>query len=103
MACTSEFQELASHNPFIQDLDDLGYDLDLINGYFVIFGVPYLGRDGDLKYGDLAFPVDLVNWVIDPPKHHQAWFKGEQPYDGAHRALKLGAADNATTIAEGFV
>lgn len=103
MECTSEFLELASHNPFIQDLDDQGYDLDLINGYFVVFGVPYLDKDRALKYGDLAFPVDLVNWVIDRPKNHQAWFRGDRPHDETQRELKLGAADNAATVADGFV
>jgi len=103
MGCTSEFLELASHNPSIQDLDDQGYDLDLINGYFVVFGVPYLDKDGALKYGDLAFPVDLVNWVIDRPKNHQVWFRGDRPHDETRRELKLGAADNAATVADGFV
>lgn len=103
MECTSEFLELASHNSFIQDLDDQGYDLDLINGYFVVFGVPYLDKDGALKYGDLAFPVDLVNWIIDRPKNHQAWFRGDRPHDETKRELKLGAVDNAATVADGFV
>src|ERR1700676_2525377 len=103
MECTSEFLELASHNPSIQDLDDHGYDLDLINGYFVVFGVPYLDKGGALKYGDLAFPVDVANSVIDRPKTHQAWFRGDRPHDETHRELKLGAADHAVTVAEGFV
>src|SRR5690349_2086992 len=103
MGCTSEFLELASHNPFIQDLDDQGYDLDLINGYFVVFSVPYLNKEGALKYGDLAFPVELAKGVIDPPKNHQAWFRGDKPYDDTHRELMLGAADASVTVSEGFV
>jgi hypothetical protein len=103
MECTSEFLELANHNPFIQDLDDQGYDLDLINGYFVVFGVPYLDKDGALKYGDFAFPVEIANWVIDPPNNHQAWFRGDRPHDETQRELKLGAADNAVTVADAFV
>lgn len=103
MECTSEFLELANHNPFIQELDDRGYDLDLVNGYFVVFGVPYLDKEGALKYGDLAFPVDLVDWVIDRPKNHQAWFRGDRPHDATKRELKLGAAGNAATVADGFV
>ena len=74
MECTSEFRELASHNPFIHDLDDLGYDLDFINGYFVIFGVPYLAQDGTLGHGDLACPIDVANSIIDPSKSHQKMY-----------------------------
>lgn len=104
MECTSEFLELASHNPFIQDLDDQGYDLDLINGYFVIFGVPYLDEDGALQSGDIACPVELsANWVIDRPKNHQVWFRGERPHDATRRALNVGFAENAATIEEGLV
>jgi molybdopterin/thiamine biosynthesis adenylyltransferase len=103
MGCTSEFLELASHNPFIQDLDDQGYDLDLINGYFIVFGVPYLDKDAALKHGELAFPVELANGVIDPPKNHQAWFRGDQPHDETQRALKLGAGAHAVTVADAFV
>lgn len=103
MECTSEFLELANRNPFIQDLDDQGYDLDLINGYFIVFGVPYLDRDAALKYGELAFPVDIANGVIDPPKNHQAWFRGDQPHDETQRALKLGAAGHAVTVSDTLV
>lgn len=103
MECTSEFRELANHNPSIQELDDRGYDLDLINGYFVVFGLPYLDNEGALKYGDLAFPVDLVDWVIDRPKNHQAWFRGDRPHDGTKRELKLGAAASTVTVSDGFV
>lgn len=103
MECTSAFLELASHNPFIQDLDDQGYDLDLINGYFVVFGVPYLDKDNALNHGELSIPVDLANGVLDTPKHHQAWFRGSRPHDGAGHELKLGAVDSAVTVADGFV
>lgn len=104
MECTSEFLELASHNPFIQDLDDQGYDLDLINGYFVVFGVPYLDKNGALTNGDLAFPVEIANGVIDPPSSHQAWFRGDdRPHDETQRELKLGAADSAVTVTDALV
>lgn len=104
MGCTSEFLELANHNSFIQDLDDRGYDLDLINGYFVVFGVPYLDQHGALQDGDLALPVELVNnWVIDVPRNHQVWFRGGKPHDEAQRALNVGATDSAVTVAEGLI
>lgn len=60
MACDLGFQELASRNPFVRDLDELGYQLDLVHGYFVVYGLPYLDKAGCLKYGDWISPVDLT-------------------------------------------
>lgn len=103
MECASEFRELANHNPFVQDLEDQGYHLDFINGYFVIYGLPYLDKDGALQHGDWVSPVDLINWVIDPPSDHQAWFRGGRPHDENGRELRLGGGINQATITEGFV
>jgi Domain of unknown function (DUF6791)/ThiF family len=99
MACALGLPELASHNPFIQDLDDLGYHVDFVGGYLVIYGLPYLDQEGGLKYGDWASPVDLIGAVIDVPKNkHQAWWRGGRPYDENHRALRLGGGPDRVTI-----
>ena len=91
MACDLGFQELASRNPFVRDLDELGYQLDLVHGYFVIYGLPYLDKAGCLKYGDWISPVDLTEGgVLDPPKSHQAWFRGDKPHDQSGRQLSIG-------------
>ena len=57
MACALGLPELASHNPFIRDLEESGYLLDFVGGYLVIYGLPYLDEEGGLKYGDWEFPV----------------------------------------------
>jgi hypothetical protein len=103
MECASGFQELASHNPFIRELDGQGYLVDFINGYFIIYGLPYLDKDGALKHGDLASPVDLTNWILDPPSNHQVWFRGGRPHDQKGRELRLGGGPNQVKVAEGFV
>lgn len=103
MTCASELQELANHNPFIQELMNDGYDVDLIAGYFVIYGLPYLDQDGNLQYGDLASPVDLACKVIDTPSSHQAWFRGGKPHDKTGRPLGLATRANSVTITDGFI
>lgn len=102
MECDSGFRELASHNPFIQELEDEGYDVDFINGYFLIYGLPYLDESGALAYGDWASPVDLTNWVIDPPSNHQAWFRGGRPHDGTGRQLRIGGGAHKVKVSEDF-
>lgn len=103
MACGSEFRELASRNPFVADLEEQGYRLDLVNGYFVIYGIPYLDRDGSLQHGDWVSGLDLADGVIDPPRDHQAWFRGGSPHDGQGRALRLGGGPAAVVVTAGFV
>jgi ThiF family len=103
MECGSEFQELASRNPFVQELEDQCYHVDFINAYFVIFGLPYLDKDGKLQHGDWVTPVDLTDWVLDPPKDHQAWFRGTRPCDRSGRELRLGGGEGRVTVADGFV
>lgn len=101
MTCALEFQELANRNPFVKDLDDLGYHLDFINGYFVIFGLPYLGEGGTLEHGDWISPVDLTqDGLINPPTNHQAWFRGNKPRNRDGAVLNLGASENKIVVSQ---
>lgn len=102
MACGSEFRELANRNRFVKDLEEQGYLLDFVGGYFVVYGLPYLNERGELAYGDWASPVDMAEGVIDPPKNHQAWFRGGRPHDQNGRQLRLGGGADKVKVAEGF-
>jgi hypothetical protein len=103
MACVSEFQELASRNRFVQDLEEQGYLLDFVGGYFLIYGLPYLNAQRELAHGDWASPVDLsADGEIDAPSNHQAWFRGERPCDQIGRQLRLGGGEHKVQVAEGF-
>lgn len=104
MTCALGFQELASRNPFIRDLDEQGYYVDFVGGYLVIYGLPYLDKDKALKHGDWVSPVDLdALGVIDAPTNHQAWWNGEQPHNQAGEALKMGFADNKIKVSPDLV
>jgi hypothetical protein len=103
MACALGLPELVNHNPFIKGLDEFGYQVDFVGGYFVIYGLPYLDQEGGLKYGDWASPLDLSGPVIDPPKEHQAWWRGGRPHDQSQRNLRLGGGSAQVTVAQDFV
>lgn len=103
MVCVLEFQELANRNSFIRELEEGGYLLDFVGGYFLIYGLPYLNERGGLAYGDWATPVDLtVDGVLDPPSNHQAWFRGGRPHDQHGRLLRLGGGVHKVKVTEGF-
>lgn len=103
MACAFELPELASHNAFLQDLEETGYLIDFVGGYLVFYGLPYLDQAGQLKYGDWASPVDLNGPVIDPPSNHQAWWRGSRPCDQQGRELRLGGGPDRVTITRDLV
>ena len=103
MAWALGFQELASLNPFVRDLDEQGYHVDFIHGYFVIHGLPYLDKAGSLKYGDWISPVDLTEGVLDPPGNHQAWFRGESQYGQDGRELSIGTTENRLEVTADFI
>ena len=103
MACDLGFPELANHNPFIKDLDELGYQSDFVGGYLVIYGLPYLDKEGELKHGDWISPIDLSEAVIDPPKNHQAWWRGGRPHDQSKRELRLGGGADHVSVAQDFI
>jgi hypothetical protein len=103
MECASEFRELANHNSFVSDLELQGYHVDFVNGYFVVYGIPYLDVNGDLQHGDWLSPVDLNGWVIDPPTSHQAWFRGGRPHRSPNEPIRLGGGAHAIHVADGFV
>lgn len=103
MACDLGFRELASLNPFVQDLVEQGYHLDFVHGYFVIYHLPYLDKAGCLRHGDWISPVDLTEGgALDPPGNHQAWFRGEKPHDQFGRELGIGSRENRLEVTTGF-
>ena len=103
MACDLGFPELASLNPFVQDLVEQGYHLDFVHGYFLICHLPYLDKAGCLRYGDWISPVDLTEGgALDPPGNHQAWFRGEKPHDQFGRELGIGTRENRLAVTTDF-
>lgn len=97
MACDSVFLELASRNPFVRDLHELGYDADFVGGHFALYGLPYLDQAGALQHGDLFSPVNLgADYVIEPSSTHQVWWRGGRPH--AMGGTALGISPTAATV-----
>lgn len=98
MTCAFGLPELANHNPFLRDLEETGYSIDFVGAYLVFYGLPYLDKDGQIQYGDWVSPVELNEFVIDPPSNHQAWWRGVRPCDQQGRELKLGGGADRVTV-----
>lgn len=104
MAWTSALQALASRNPYIESLIKQGYDLGLINGFLVIFGIPYLNTTGELKYLDLVSRLDLrEESLIDRPSDHKVYFAGEVPCNIDGQKIGANTAEEVVTVSEQIV
>lgn len=104
MECSSVLHRLASHNPDLGRLIDEGYDVDLINGYLVVYGVPYLNGAGALQHGDLISKLDLIDEVrIGPPSDHQVFFRGGEPHQLDGQRVRLAGGPNQLVVADGLV
>jgi hypothetical protein len=90
MGWTSELQELANRNRFIDTLIKLGYDIGFVNSHLVVFGVPYLNSVGELKHFDLISTLDLrEGYLIDRPSDHKIWIDGEVPHNTDGRPVSM--------------
>lgn len=101
MAWTFGSQELASRNPFIAKLHAQGYDLECINGYLVIYGVPYLNSAGELLHLDLVSALDLrEQFLIDSPSDHKVYFSGVAPCNVDGTLIKAGYRAEARRVSD---
>jgi hypothetical protein len=66
-------------SPDLKRLRDDGYDIEVVDGYLLVHGVPYLNREKQVKRGILISALRLNNNVALPPDDHQAMLSGECP------------------------
>ena len=75
-------RQLISHNDDLVRLRDDGYDLDIINGFLVVRGVPYVNTRREVHEGVLvARELRLAGDKTLPPQNHVACFTGDEPCD----------------------
>jgi len=104
MVWTSELQELANRNRFIDTLIKLGYDIGFINSHLVIFGVPYLCARGELKHFDVISTLDLrEGYLIDRPSDHKVWINGDVPYNTDGRPVSMNSGSESHAVSADLI
>lgn len=104
MEWTSELLVLANRNPYIEKLVERGYDVGFINAHLVVFGVPYLGAAGDLKFLDMISPLDLrEGYLIDRPSDHKIYFAGEVPCNIDGQKISAGTSEEVRKVSDQIV
>ena len=68
-----------SLSPDLKQLQDEGYDVDIVAGYLVIRQVPYVNSRKEVVRGVLVSGLELAGDLAQPPTDHVAKFAGEAP------------------------
>lgn len=78
-------------SPALKKLRDEGYDIETVDGYLLMHGVPYVNEKREVKMGVLITSLRLNNNVALPPDDHQVKFVGECPcHEGGQVMQGLG-------------
>ena len=75
-------RQLINLSPDLLALVDDGYELDIVEGYLVIYNVPYVNAQREVRRGTLISELgDVAGDKIRNPNTHVALFAGEYPCD----------------------
>lgn len=93
-----------SRSDDLKALVDDGYELDIVSGHLVIYNVPYVNVQKQVKWGNLVSTLDLAGDVTTKPGTHVVLFAGEHPCDREGRELqKIKHQSKREVISDGLV
>ena len=72
-------QQLINHSHDLKRLQDEGYKLELIDGYLLVYRIPYVNSSSKIGEGVLITDLDLAGNTTVKPKSHVIHFIGDQP------------------------
>ena len=81
-------QQQINHSSDLKALRDDGYEIAVIAGHLVIYNVPYVNQQRQIKRGTLVSTLDMVGDVTVKPKTHVVMFSGGHPCDQHGRELE---------------
>lgn len=97
-------RQLITRSPDLKALEDDGYNIEVIDGHLVIYGIPYVNASRKTMYGTLVSKLDLAGDVTVTPSSHVAMFAGEYPCDEKGCELvEIKCQGSEQTIRDGLV
>lgn len=76
-------------DPSLKRFRDEGYNVRYKDGHLIVWDIPYLNAQGELKRGKIICPADLQDGISSVPAAHTVHFSGEAPYDASGRPLPI--------------
>ena len=90
-------QKLIDHSPDLKRLKDEGYEILIKQNVLLVYHIPYVNSQKEIKYGVLATELSLQsNELTTVPAGHLIYFQGDHPCnkDGTEiQAIKSGTTD----------
>jgi tRNA A37 threonylcarbamoyladenosine dehydratase len=97
-------QQQINRSPDLKALRDDGYEIAIKAGHLVLYSVPYVDPQKQVKRGALVSTLDMADDVTVKPGTHVAMFAGEHPCDKNGRELEnLRHGNSRQEICEGLV
>jgi hypothetical protein len=94
-------------DPFIHQLLNEGYELEILHQHLLVHGIPYVNSKGEIHSGVLAAAYTGIRQegVIARPNDHTMWFQGELPHHAASGKPMTDVVNhsNPQTLFEGFI
>lgn len=95
---------LISRSSDLSRLRDAGYDIEVISGHLVLYGVPYVTSNREVARGVLISQLDLSGDITTRPRTHVVFFCGEAPCDARGHALSgIGLRPKRLTLREDLI
>lgn len=73
--------QLIDHNPDLLKLKEEGFDIKIISDNIVVSGVPYVTEQGNIDFGSVYCPFNLVGQNTVTQTDHTMRFTGSYPCD----------------------
>lgn len=106
------FHLLVSHNDDLRLLVEKGYAVAFESNYLIVRDIPYLGEDGQLKWGAIVAKVVFVDQQHVQQGDHQIYFAGAVPcgldgkpipnLGGGPQEIPLGDASKDVVVERSF-
>ena len=97
-------RQLINRSLDLKALVDDGYEVDVKSGHLVIYNVPYVNAQKQVKRGVLVSTLDLTGDVTTTPSTHVAMFAGEHPCDReGHELEKIKHRSRRKEICDGLL
>lgn len=93
-------------DPFIQQLLDEGYEVEILHQHLLVHAIPYVNSQGEVCSGVLAaaYTGTRQESVAARPKDHTMWLQGELPHHAASGKPMDNVVNHSNTqnLFEGF-
>ncbi len=71
--------QLISRSKDLQRLQDEGFEIQIRDGYLIVYGIPFINSNQEVKLGILIAQLTIANGQVSKPVTHIIHFMGEAP------------------------